>query len=396
MTSADNLENNSISGLESAKTNCLAITILASVTVARWASTLFSPAPLFDEAIYLDAFRTVAAGQSPYSVYGYYYPPPFAVLGGWLLTTLGQPLLLLLIRGLVVLGLVLTVWLSLIWWRTPVWRRLVVGGLYLCVAPAVGLGMRTGNISFLVIGAIIPALMFWKFRPILSGLLLGSSVAIKPIAPLAALVLLVHRPGEGGYRQVVAGLTAGMAMLGSLFPIVAFLEMFSQNIAALSLNRSISLHRLFSLAGIEINPLIAVVIVGVIAIVVSRLRPLDEADLLCVALTAAIWSVPLIWTHTLLLTLPVQMLAVVRALDRRRYWRSKGTRSNRTVEIHRFELWLVLVSVASIQLAEGAGSVDRMDSWIQLTALGIPFVAPAALAGYVLWTSPATARAAPN
>jgi hypothetical protein len=301
-----------------------------------------------------------------------------------------------LIRSLVVLGLVLTVWLSLIWWRTPVWRRLVVGALYLCVASAIGLGMRTGNISFLVIGAIIPALMFWKDRPVLSGLLLGSSVAIKPIAPLAALVLLVHRPVEGGYRQVVAGLAAGVAMLGSLFPIVAFLEMFSQNIAALSLNRSISLHRLFSLAGIEINPLIAFVIVAVIAIVVSRLRPLDEADLLCLALTAAIWSVPLIWTHTLLLTLPVQVLAVVRAFDRRRNWQSDGTQSNRTVGFPRFEIWLVLVAVASIQLAEGAGSVDRMDSWIQLIALGIPFVAPAALAGYVLWTSPATARSVPK
>jgi hypothetical protein len=183
-------------------------------------------------------------------------------------------------------------------------------------------------------------------------------------------------------------------MLGSLFPIVAFLEMFSQNIAALSLNRSISLHRLFSLAGLETNPLIAVVIVAVIAIVVSRLRPLEEKDLLCVALTAAIWSVPLIWTHTLLLTLPVQVLAVVRAVDRRHNWQSFAARLNRTVEIHRYELWLVLVCVASIQLAEGAGSVDRMDNWVQLVALGIPFVAPAVLAAYVFWTSPVVATSA--
>jgi hypothetical protein len=388
MISAHNLENKSISGLESAKTHSLAIAILGFVTVARWVPFLFSPAPLFDESIYLGAFRAVAAGKSPYSVHGYYYPPPFAVLGSWLMTLLGQPLLLLLIRSLVVLGLVITVWLALIWWRTPVWRRLVVGAIYLCLAPAVGLGMRTGNISFLIIGAIVLGLTIWQHRPVLSGLVLGSSVAIKPIAPLAILVLLVHRPLGGGYRQVVAGLAGSIAMLGSLFPIVAFLEMFSQNIASLSLNRSISLHRLFSLGGIELNPLIAVVIIAVIGVVVARLRPLSESDMLCIALTAAILSVPLIWTHTLLLTLPVQVLAAVRALDRRRNWRSESSRKSGMEGSGRFELWLVVLSIAAIQLAEGAGSVDRMDSWIQLVALGIPFVSPAFLAGYVLWTSP--------
>ena len=242
--------------------------------------------------------------------------------------------------------------------------------------------------SFLVIGMIVVALMIWQERSVGSGLMLGSSVSIKPLAPLAILVLLVHRPLRGGYRQVVAGLVASVVMLGSLLPLDAFREMLSQNIASLSLNRSFSLHRLLGLVGVDVHPLVAMTVVAVIAVVIARLRPFDEIDLLCLSLTVAILGVPLIWTHTLLLTLPVQVLALLRAVERRRLFLTEPGVPGSTSGIGRYELWLVVLAVAAIQLGEGSGSVDRMSAWIQLIALGVPFVAPAALAGYVLVTSP--------
>ena len=378
----------SILRLDSVKTHCLAVAILVLVTVVRWAPSVLSPTPLFDEAIYLDAFRTAAAGESPYSVYGYYYPPPCAVVGGWLISNLGQTALMMLIRGFVVLGLVVTLWLSLVWWRTSARRRVIVGVVYLCLAPPVGLGLRTGNMSFLIIGLIVLAMMIWRERPVVSGLMLGSSVSMKPIAPIAILVLLVHRPLRGGYRQIVAGLIGSVTMFVSLFPLHEFREMLSQNIASLSLNRSFSLHRLLGLAGLDVHPLAAMTIVAVIAVFLARLRPFDEIDLLCLSLTAAILAVPLIWTHTLLLTLPVQVLALLRAVERRHLIRTEPGFEGRRGGTGRYELWMVVIAVAAIQLAEGSGSVDRMSAWIQLIALGVPFVAPAALAGYVLATSP--------
>jgi hypothetical protein len=219
-------------------------------------------------------------------------------------------------------------------------------------------------------------------------------VSIKPIAPIAILVLLVHRPLRGGYRQIVAGLIGSVAMFVSLFPLDAFRQMLSQNIASLSLNRSFSLHRLLGLVGLDVHPLVVMSMVALIAVIIARLRPFDEVDLLCLSLTAAILAVPLIWTHTLLLTMPVQVLALLRAVERRRLFRTAPGLEAQAGGIGRYELWMVVIAVAAIQLGEGSGSVDRMSAWIQVIALGVPFVAPAVLAGYVLATSPIRLRSA--
>jgi len=363
-----------------------ALGLLTCVTLVRWGRWLFSPVPLFDEAIYVEAFRAVASGGSPYTIDGYYYPPMCAIVGAWLLSALGEVPLLAVARTLMVVGLVATVWLSLIWWPVPARLRLLVGALYVSLAPAVGLGLRTGNLSFLVIGATVVSLTLWLRRPVASGLLLGSSVSIKPIAPVAILVLLSHRAVTGRAKKLLAGGLASILMMVSVLPLREAASMLSQNINRLSYHRSLSLHRLSQLAGFDLHPVAAFAVVALIASVISRSRALDRAELLCVALPAAVCALPLIWTHTLLLTLPVQVLALTRAADRRS-WTRRAT-GDRSKPHLRYELWVVLLLVAAIQLAEGSGAVDRAAAWFQLAALGLPFVAPALLGGYVLMTSP--------
>ena len=367
-----------------------ALGLLTCVTLVRWGRWLFSPLPLFDEAIYIEAFRAVASGSSPYTINGYYYPPMCAIVGAWLLSALGEVPLLAVARTLMVVGMVATVWLSLIWWPVPARYRLLVGALYVSLAPAAGLGLRTGNLSFLVTGATVLSLTLWLHRPVASGLLLGSSVSIKPIAPVAILVLISHRAVTGRGKKLLAGGLASILMMVSVLPLREAISMLSQDINRLSYHRSISLHRLFQLAGLDLHPVAAFAVVALLAVVVSRSRALSRAELLCVALPAAVCALPLIWTHTLLLTLPVQVLALTRAGDRRSMTRHDA--DDRSKPYLRYEIWVVVLLVAAIQLAEGSGAIDRTGAWFQLAALGLPFVAPALLGGYVLITSPCVER----
>ena len=369
------------------RTHLWALAALVAVVALRWAPWLGSPEPLFDEAIYLDAFEASVEGVSPSSVPGYYYPPPFALLGGWLLSVLGRPTLMLLFRFAIVLGLVGTVWLSLVWWRVSATQRVIVAAIYLCLAPAVGLGIRTGNVSFLVVGCIVAALMVWQSHPMGSGLVLGASVSIKPLAPVAIFALLTHRPFRVGHQHLVAGLVGTATMFLSLVPLESFERMLSQNIASLSKNRSFSLHRLLELGGVDAHPLLAMTMVALVTGVVCRWRRMGDIDLLCVALTGAICAVPLIWTHTLLLTLPVQIIALVRAFGRRRRVEEDAAQNREVSGLRRYEIWLVVLAVAAIQLAEGSGAVDRASAWIQIVALGLPYLAPVGLTAYILSTS---------
>ena len=138
-------------------------------------------------------------------------------------------------------------------------------------------------------------------------------------------------------------------------------------------------------------------LLALIAVAVSRLRPLTRPEVLCVAATGAVASLPIIWPHTLLLTLPVQVLAVSRAFERRSRAAAGGTGLEPRSGGVRFEMWLVAVGVAAIQFAEGAGSVDRMAPWIQLIALGVPYLAPIVLTSYLLTTAAtAGSRSAPG
>lgn len=366
-----------------------ALAVLSGLILIRWWAYLGSPVALGDEAIYLRAFEEVANGRSAYEVSGYYYPPTFADLGAGVLAVVGETGTRMLLRGGSVLGLATTLWISFCLWPVAWHWRLGAGALYLAVAPAVRYGIESGNISFLVSGAILFGLAAWSLKPVLSGLALAASVAIKPLAPLPIVALLMHRPVPPTQRNWVAGGIAGGLASLLLIAHPDYLSTTAGAVGRLPFIRSISLNRILVLLNLEVSPVVLAGIVGLFVVLVARLIPMTRQELLCFGGIVGILAVPIIWSHTLLLTLPAQVLSLTRALERRRRAVSMPTeRDGRSAaEVwRRYELLFVILAIAALQLTGGAGAIDDQPIALQLVVLTGAYLAAPVLMTYLLAT----------
>ena len=366
-----------------------AVLILGMVVLIRWWPYLGSATDLGDEGIYLQAFEAVAAGGSATSVSGFYYPPVSASFGAIVLRSIGVTATRTLLRVGSVVGLAISVWVALGLWPTSWWRRLAVGCGYVALAPAVHYGIAAGNVSFLVCGAILLALLIWARRPITSGFLLGASVGIKPLAPLAIVALVLHRPIPPSNRQWLAGGVAGLLAAGLLLAHPDYLLTTAGSVERLPFIRSISLNRILTLLDLAVSPIVVAGVLAVAVACVVRLVPMTRQELLCLGGVAAVQAAPIIWSHTLLLTLPAQVLALDLAYRRLRQWpQPTGERAEAAIEVwRRYEWVFVMLAVAALQLTEGAGAIDDQNLIFQLFILTGAYLTAPILMFYILAAS---------
>ncbi|MCH7665805.1 MAG: hypothetical protein IH936_07745 [Acidobacteria bacterium] len=362
-----------------------ALVLIALVAAVRWHHCVLLGDALIDEETYLAAFRAMAAGSSPYDIESFHYTPTFAWVGAQLIARVGEFGTLQILRWSSLAGLAVAVWCSSAWLAVSWATRLTLAAAFVAMAPGVGAGLCTGNTSFAVIGVILPALIFWSRRSALagavpSGFALGATVAAKPLAPLALVALFFHRPSSTeGRRHQLAGLVGGLTAAALLLPMISRLgEMSAQPIHRLSYARSFSLQRLFALAGFEVNAP-AIVFTGAVAVaVLVYLLPLDRSQLLAVAVSISVLATPIVWDHTLLMTLPVQVMALAVAAER---WREG---SGQALRSRTYELVLVGLGALAIQFSGGVGAVDELFRAAQFAFIALPCFAPALLSAYVL------------
>ncbi len=357
---------------------------LALVIAARhWVHAIAS-IPLNDEISYMRAIDFVLAGRSPYTRGNYLYPPLLAVLGAGIVDRLGAAPFLWLLRALSYLGLAATVWIGLI--AVP-WRRwfLPAAVAFVCLAPAVTYSIELHNISPLIAGTTLVALWVWPRLPVTAGVLLGLGAVIKPMVFLVPFLLLLHRPRAGGFRHRIAG-SVGLAVTALLLWLPPYLhDMFALASKTATIPRSVSFHRLAYLAGWEQGALWVSAAIAVVAVIVVRRLELGRLEILVVAVIASLMATPVLWSHTLVLSIPVQTMVLERLYRRRQEGRLR----------FRFEPVFVILAVAAIQLAAGASSVDDQGSAFQVYSTLPIAVAPLVLAVYLMRTGgyPDPARA---
>ena len=373
------------------RSHLLAVLAIGSMAVLRWWKYVFLPSTLTDEMIYLGAFQRVIEGQSPFSEIGYLYPSATALVGAWALGWWEQGPILAALRIANILGLAVSVWIALAWLRGS-WRlRVMVGGLLVVLAPSVGYGISSGNLSFAVSGMILYGLMCWRRRPGLCGVLLGLSVAIKPLAPVAILVLLVHRSqrnqrglsNNGGARaHIWAATTAGAIACGLILGLPHLEDLLTVDLAVRA-SRSISIFRLIHLLGWQISPFLLTAIVAGIAATLARRQPLDRLHLMILSTTATLAATALVRPHTLLLSLPLQVAALTIGLARFSRNRPRSRLEGNSTRLPFYELIFVCLAIGAIQFAEGATAIDDQPAWIQWIGASLPAFAPILLLGYV-------------
>jgi len=360
----------------------LAIIAIGSVTVLRWWKYLFLSSALTDEMIYLGSFQRVLDGESPFSEVGYLYPSATALVGAWALRWWDQGLILAVIRTVNILGLAVSLWVALAWLRGS-WRtRVAVGSLLVVLAPSIGYGISSGNLSFAVSGMVLCGLMFWRRHPKLSGALLGLSVALKPLAPVAILVLLIHRSRGSGREHLWAATTAGAIAGGLILGLPHLEELFAVNLA-IRATHSVSVFRLIHLAGWQISPFLLTTIVAAIAAMLARRQPMDILGLMILSTTAALAATALVRPHTLLLSLPLQVAALTICLSRFSQFRTQSDNERTSAHQPSYEVVLVCLAIGAIQFAEGATAISDQPTWFQWAGALPPALAPMVLAGYV-------------
>ncbi len=398
-----------------------ALALLMLVVCARYPHAVLAPAPLGDEAAYVTAAQRVAAGQGPYGGL-YLYPPALAIAGAAVIRFAGDGALMLVLRTFNVFGVALLVWWSVALLPAAFHRRLIAATLYLVISPAVAYGMVWGNISLGIVAMIFAGLLLWPGRPVLAGVLLGLSIAVKPVAPVAVLVLLAQRRRSSPDRSPVddvgarpaslaAHLASGaiaLAIAGGLLLVLPYLMEFLSLATQLPpYTRNVALYRALVCFGIEPPAVVLFASVAILAVLFTRrIGALSPGQMLLIAIPATLLSLPLVWSHTLLLTLPIQVVALERACRRARGaqtstscaragHKERGLRDSAAGgrPRRRLEAILVLGAVFAIQLSDGVGGIDDLASWLQGLVILVPALAPSALSLY-LWGRPSRRRPA--
>jgi hypothetical protein len=373
----------SLSGWQHALVLCL----LAAATLVRFPSSIASPSPLGDEIVHEIAYRLEASGRSPYVDGDYVYPPSLLRIGT-ALRALPLPSPFLPLRAASVAGLALILWSAAAWLPLSIAGRIGACVLAIAAAPGIRQGIELGNLSFAVGGLIVAGLLGWRRAPVGSGLALGASLLVKPLAPAALVALFCHRPGLT-LRHRLAGAVAATAAAAALLSDPAWRDFLEHSSRTWVLGRTASVHRFLALANLPAFAKgLALLLLLAVAVAAWR-RVHDRPQLLALALAGCVTVTPVVWNHTLVLTLPLQAMAVTLALARLRAAKAAD---------HRWRRWeavAIALAWAALLFGEGATGIDDRGTALQIFATLPPALAPAVLAAYVLRFHSPTSAASP-
>jgi hypothetical protein len=349
----------------------LLVVTFAVAILSRFSGAIALVGVLPDEQYYVDAFAAVNAGRDPFTVAGYVYPYPFALVGAWAVRTFGAQATLVSLRALDAVGIAVVLGLAV----SAIERRLLaltVGVAIILFAPSVWHCVEFGNLSGLAVGLGLPALVLFRRRPALAGLLLGLSLATKPLlfSGWAALVGFALRDR----RARLAAAIAASTVLATLAVRPSLLSSMLHVRGDPSSGSLLSLYRAAFLLGIPLSPLVLIGAGAIAAGYVGATRLRDARTLALFAAVASALSQPYLWKHTLLLLLPLQVLSFVVALDRRS--RSEGpARERASLLVAGLALANAFLLVAeALPLMAAARWPNRLQGVLVLLLVAVPLL----------------------
>lgn len=360
----------------------VAVAAIANLAALRQAS------PQQDEPDFVEAAELAAAGHSPYSQAKYNYPPPFAELGAVVLKVGGVPLFLGLMRGanlLAVTGLALfAAGLAGLSSR----GRFALAAALVALLPVVHYTFWVGNTTPVAAGLALAGWQLGRRKPLLGGVLVGVSIAFKPIALVGALYLsarwlLGRQEGRSRARAAVEALAWAPVTVLCLLPWAGELPALLQRMAAPPIfsTRNLSLRRVADGFGIDIPAAAITLTVLAAALLLARRHPVDSIDRVHTAPAVALLALPVAWAHGFLFVLPLQVAAA------RRWWERRARRrepSWRTVA----ERWGVPLALALIQASASAGVEFDAPAGVRAILVLLPILSPLALLLYLRRAGP--------
>ncbi len=358
------------------KVHFLAILSLFGVLLFAWYEyTLLSTYPNVDEYHYAWAAERVAAGEDPYvggrGKKGYLYPPLLAFVLAAIFKVGGEVGVLVVNRFLNMVGLALFGWFTAAWAKgdaTQRWRDIT---LLLLLSPPVSMGVKFQNLTLFAAGASIVVLFFHKKYPFICGILLGLSIAVKPLVVPIMIVLFATFTRHGVIVSVVSSIVA--ALLTVPFPYFDSwfykLERIKSHIA----DGSASIHRILHALDLHYLMTPVLFISFIFVFIISTKFAKDIHSVVAISLASSLFVTPVTWLHTYLLALPLIVMA----------WNIYFTKGLS----FKYEFTLLSLATAASLLVEGITSFKFATLPPLLEVIGVlpNLFAPVILAWYVIY-----------
>jgi len=303
-----------------------------------------------DLAGYLRAFDRYAAGGDPYDDPDFLYTPPFVVAGNAAYQALGPRAFVLAFRAAALLGVWVLVWLSLRPVRWP-WPAELIAAALVVPSGLTDNGIHCANLTLLLAPLLAGGLLVGAAHPLLGGALAGTVNAFKPLGVTALAVAATPERGRlvGRRARLLAAGTAAVAIAFWLLLVGRRLlpEMLGRARGKPDEGHHLSIHRALYQLGIHVPAVAVFLVVTALgcAIAWRYARTVERRTAIGLAFSAM--ALPVVNPNTLLLSLPIQALALDRAAMR---WRTTSERTWRTVA----ELALVSAAIVGIHGALGA------------------------------------------
>lgn len=302
-----------------------------------------------DLAGYVRAFDRLQAGGDPYDDPDFLYTPPFVVLGNQAYQARGLREFVLAFRAAALLGVWVLVWLSLRPVRWP-WPAALVAAVLVVPSGLTDNGIHCMNLTLVLAPLLAVGLLMGERRPLLGGLLAGSVNAIKPLGVTAlAVAATPERARRPRREQVVAAGAAAVVIALWLLAVGRRLlpEMLSRARGKPEQGHHLAIHRALYQLGVHVPAVAVFAVVTVLGCAIAWRYAKTVEQRTAIGLAFSAMALPVVNPNTLLMSLPIQALALDRAAAR---WREAAPmRTWRTVA----ELALVGAAIFGIHGALG-------------------------------------------
>jgi len=369
------------------------ILLLFGLGIVYWSSYIYSPMWTPDGNNYQAVIDLVRQGRSPYEHDVYPYPPTIAVLGAWITELCGREAFRVGFRYVNLLGGFTAIWGSLFLTRWPWLVRIFLGGIAVLFLPNLVSGIENDNLSMLTSGTTIISLIIWPYIPVLAGITLGFGLALKPVALIGIFLLATHRPHTRHRKHLltcsIAAVTTAILLSAAPKWFISGFFQPSVNVAVtdwMTAVINVSFYRILYCFGLKLSPFIYLALILLLGLIYVRRCSLNRNQLLCVACTASLLSLPIVWKHTLLLVFPVLCMAMEIAL-RRFYqaWKESYGKDGYMDRLRSLgQLLFVIAGCETVLEANGYGVIGNQHPWINGLMLMIPITALILLTGYVV------------
>jgi hypothetical protein len=349
------------------------------------AGALSTPVPLMDERVFVGASHRVVAGRSAYEHPVYNYPPPLAHAGAALIEMASERLLLMVARGANLAAGSALIWYAAGFAGVGRRGRFLLAAAMVVFLPGFREAIAWGNLVPIAAALALAAWSVGARRPGLAALLLGASLALKPIALVGAVagaaVRARSRAGLAGrVFEVLAGPTFAALLVAPWWRELDDLARRMLQPPIFS-TRNLSLRRALEGLGLDV-PAWALALAALLAALLAvRSRRLDHLAAVHLPAVASVVALPVVWSHAFLLLLPLQVEAAAR------WWRRRRARREAQGAAALGEWWGVPLALAAVQGAAAAGVEFAAPRWVHAFVVAAPMAAVVGLLAYLAATT---------